>query len=251
MRLVSPVSFALLVGSLSACADKGDEGMFIFNNTAVPSGGTCSTTGDQSQLSLALGAISYYATDSHFNAGYILAPLIESRITALTGNEAQRTIHLEGADVTVQSVTDGGAGQSRTVLFSGAVAPNGGTTNVVFEVLPAQLIKQFGSATENKQVLATVVVYGTLGGGRIDAEPFEYPITIVAQGNGIVGGLGSQMDDSQRWHLVWSAAPDGPNEQSVQRAARWRDQLLPLECRRHGPSGLSGDDGRLDSLIPC
>jgi hypothetical protein len=186
MRLVSPVSFVLLVGSLSACADKGDEGMFILNNSAAVGG--CSFTGDPTQLSTAAGEISYLAGNA--GPGYILAPLIESRITADMGNEAQRTIHLEGANVTV-AVANGGTSQSFTTLFSGSVAPNGGTTNVVFEVLPPSSILALGSASQSIVLIASITPYGTLGGGRIDGEPFQYPITILAPGKGGVSGVGT------------------------------------------------------------
>jgi hypothetical protein len=192
MRLVSPVSFVLLVGSLSACADKGDEGMFILNNTAPPAGATCMLTGDPAQPLIAAGEISYLAAAA--GTGYVFTPLIESRITANMGDEALRTIHLEGANVTV-AVANGGMSQSYTALFAGSVAPNGGSTNVAFEVLPASSISALGMANAvsgtNTEVVASITVYGTLGGGRIDGEPFQYPITIVAPGKGIVTGVGS------------------------------------------------------------
>jgi hypothetical protein len=193
MRLVSPVSFVLLVGSLSACADKGDEGMFILNNTAPPIGTACTLTGDPAQPFTAAGEISYLAAAA--GTGYVLTPLIESRITANMGDEALRTIHLEGANVTV-SVANGGTSQSFTALFSGSIAPNGGSTNVAFEVLPADKISALGKANAdggaNTEVVANIAAYGTLGGGRIDAEPFQYPITIIAPGKGIVTGVGTK-----------------------------------------------------------
>jgi len=189
MRLVSPVSFVLLVGSLSACADKGDEGMFILNNTAPPIGTACTLTGDPQQPFTAAGEISYLAVAA--GTGYVLTPLIESRITANMGDEALRTIHLEGANVTA-SVANGGTSQSYTVLFAGSIAPNGGSTNVAFEVLPADKISALGKANAdggaNTEVVANIAAYGTLGGGRIDAEPFQYPITIIAPNRGITFG---------------------------------------------------------------
>ncbi|MEO8844360.1 MAG: hypothetical protein ABI591_34445 [Kofleriaceae bacterium] len=192
MRLVSPISFVLLVGCLSACADKGGEGMFILNNTAPPIGATCTLTGDPVQPFTAAGEISYLAAAA--GAGYIMTPLIESRITATTGNDALRTIHLEGANVTA-TVANGGASQSYSVLFAGSVAPNGGTTNVAFDVLPVDKMQALGASNANSGmntvVVTTIAVYGTLGGGQIDAEPFQYPITIIAPGKGIVTGLGT------------------------------------------------------------
>ncbi|MEO8839961.1 MAG: hypothetical protein ABI591_01375 [Kofleriaceae bacterium] len=182
MRLVSALAFMSLVG-LVGCADKGDEGFFILNNTAPPVGGvSCAFTGDPAQPFIAAGAISYLAPQ-----GYVFTPLLESRITAVLGHEAERTIHLEGANVTLQ-VANGGMQQQFTALFSGSLAPNSGTTNVSFELLPVSSIKALGSASQNVEVVASVSAYGTLGGGRIEGEPFQYPITIVAPDNGIVFG---------------------------------------------------------------
>ncbi|MEP6865057.1 MAG: hypothetical protein ABJE66_30855 [Deltaproteobacteria bacterium] len=181
MRLVSALAFTFLV---VGCADKGDEGFFILNNTAPPvSGGACTFTGDSGQPFIAAGSISQLATQ-----GYVFTPLLKSRITAVTGMESERTIHLEGANVTLQ-VANGGMMQSFTSLFSGSLAPNGGTTNVSFELLPVSSIKALGNTSQNVEVVASVTPYGTLGGGRIDGEPFQYPITILAPGNGIVTGI--------------------------------------------------------------
>jgi len=184
MRLVSSISFVLLVCAASACADKGDEGMFILNNIAPPAS-TCVFTSDKAQPFIAAGAISY---DSP--SGYIFSPLIESRITAVAAQTAERTIHLEGADVSL-AVANGGASQKFTALFSGSVEPNGGTTSVTFELMSKSSILALGNAQQNVEVVASVAIYGTLGGGRVDGEPFQYPITIVGRGNGIVNVLGS------------------------------------------------------------
>lgn len=183
MRLVSTLAFTVLV---VGCVDKGDEGFFILNNSAPPTGGTsCTFTGDKAQPFIAAGAISYNSPD-----GYLFSPLLESRITAVMGQEATRTIHLEGANITLQ-VANGGTKQNLTALFSGSLEPNGGTTNVSFEVLPKSSITSLGNAGQNVEIVATVTPYGTLGGGRIDGEPFQYPITIVAPANGITESVGS------------------------------------------------------------
>lgn len=157
----------LLVG----CADNGAEGMFVLNNTA-PSGDSCTLTGDRDQPFLPLGSIVAGA-----DASYILTPLIQSRITALEGRELERTVHLGGADVVLSSVaTDGTLTQidEFTTLFSGSLSPQG-TVNVVFPVIPAATVK---ATTTTTTVSASVKVFGTLGGGRIEGEPFNYTVTI-------------------------------------------------------------------------
>lgn len=157
----------LLVG----CVNKGDEGMFVLNNTA-PTGDSCALTSDPNQPFLPLGAIV-----AGVNTNYVLTPLIRSRITALEGHELERTIHLEGANIVLSTVaTDGSLTQTDefTSLFSGSVSPLG-TVNVIFPIIPAATVK---STTTNTTVNATVSVFGTLGGGRVEAEPFNYSVTI-------------------------------------------------------------------------
>jgi hypothetical protein len=162
----------LLVG----CVDRGDEGMFIVANTAAPSG-SCTFTGSTSQPFLAQGTLG-----ANPDVGYLLTPLIQSRITAPTSNSDQRTIHLQGANIVVSQVD--ASGKLSTVmmfaaLFAASLTP-GGTANVDFDVLPVSLANTPGLYNVN------VTVFGTLGGGRIDGEPFDYPIQVCTnfQGDG-------------------------------------------------------------------
>ena len=187
MRLVSILAF---VGLASGCANDGDAGMFVLNNSAPPAGTVCTFTGAQAQLFTSAGSISAYSTETNAAAsGYILSPLIESRITTTSDVQIpQRTIHLEGANITAQ-VNGNGVKQQYTALFAGSLAP-GGTTNVSFEALPVPSIMAFEpSKTDNILVVLTVQIFGTLGGSRIDADPFQYPVTIVGEGKGIVFGV--------------------------------------------------------------
>jgi hypothetical protein len=177
MRLVLPISMSLLAAACTA--DKGAEGMIILNNTAPPVGATCTFTGDPLQPFVSSGTIAYEVIGS--SVGYLMAPLVESRITADTtdlSNIPERTIHLEGANITAQ-VANGGTKQNYSVLFAGSVLPNQGTTNVVFEALPVSSIQAFSNGSQNVEVVLSIAMYGSLGGGRIDAEPFQFPVTIL------------------------------------------------------------------------
>jgi hypothetical protein len=162
---------------LAGCAHQGDEGLFILNNSQ-PNGTICALTSDPAQPFLAQGRIAAASPE-----GYVLTPLIESRITAVMGHELERTIHLEGANVTLSMVSSSGSlsqVSQYTALFSGSVAPLS-AVNVSFQVLPAM------SAAGQYNV--DVTVFGTLGGGRIDGQPFDYPITVCD--NCITRNLGS------------------------------------------------------------
>ncbi len=194
MRLASLTSVLILVG----CANQGDEGMIVLNNTAVTS--TCVLTGDPAQPFVSHGEL--YALG---NAGYLLTPLIQSRVTLETGGSAtavdqlQRTIALRGADVslTVEAVSVRNSDGSYTVtqptnkqvdpfsvLFSGSLPPNG-SVNVGFEVItPATAQRILGLAgyqagqLMSAEVLAAVTIRGDLGGDEIKSAPFHFPISV-------------------------------------------------------------------------
>ncbi|HEY0251831.1 MAG TPA: hypothetical protein VGC41_09910, partial [Kofleriaceae bacterium] len=193
MRLSLGLMFAssIVVG---ACADHGGEGFYIVNNSAVPVGGTCVFTGGLDQAFQSAGSIAF-----HSPVGYQLVPLLVSNITAEMDQMTTRSIHLEGANIHAE-VANGGTHQDYTVLFSGTLFPNGASVNVAFEALPTSSITAFATTNNssglNTEVVLTITPYGTLGGGRIDGEPFTYPITIVADGNGVTSGLAYNADGS-------------------------------------------------------
>jgi hypothetical protein len=160
----SSIALVLLVG----CADTGDEGMFILNNTA-PTGTSCMLTSTPGQPFLTAGTL-----EANTGHGYLLTPLIESRIDNPMMQGATRTIHLEGANITLSAVNSTGGlstVSSFTSLISGSIDPLG-AVNVAFEVLPASV------ATTPGEFSAHVTVFGTLGGSRIDGQPFDYPIRV-------------------------------------------------------------------------
>src|SRR5206468_4286826 len=142
LRTLTILAPALVGGCLAN--NGGDAPMIVLQNTAVQTGGTCSFNGQKGQAGFSQGIISTLSPTA-----YLVAPLIESRIKALTGEESQKSILLQGADVSlsVASTTvngTSGAGFALTgangafkALFSGVVEPNAGTTNVTFGLVPA------------------------------------------------------------------------------------------------------------------
>lgn len=183
--------------ALAACANSGDEGFIVLNNTAVT--GSCSLTGSTSQPFISHGQI--YAKST---TGYLLTPLIQSRISAGTGSAdvdpTTRTIYLTGANVSLEvkatsiehadgsfgsaNVTLSGQQAQFSALFSASLPP-GGTVNVGFEVIPVQTLRAIltasgAAATDkmNAEVLATVTVLGMMGGDQLSAQPFQFPITV-------------------------------------------------------------------------
>jgi hypothetical protein len=200
---------ALIISTLAIAgceADSGGEGFVILNNTAV-TGDMCSLTGVAGQAFISHGQI-----NSGSPVGYVLTPFMQSAITAETGQELQRTIMFSGANVelTVEAITVTHSDGSSTIvppptlmgtegkfqsLFSGSLAPQG-TANVAFEVLPVTTMHTImatagaGSGDSvNAEVKATVKAFGTMGGSRVDATPFVYPITVC--NNCVVNDLGA------------------------------------------------------------
>ncbi len=162
MRPSSIFCALVLVG----CAGSGDEPMFILNNSA-PTGTTCALTSDPMQPFLSHGSV-------EVGHSYLLTPLIESRITDPMNDPQTRTIHLQGANIVLSAVDASGnlvQVSKFTSLFSGSIAPLG-AVNVAFEVLPASIAATAGEYSAN------ISVFGELGGGRVDATPFDYAITV-------------------------------------------------------------------------
>lgn len=180
--------------ALAACANTGDEGMIVLNNTATTD--TCTLAGTASQPFTSHGQI--WAKSPN---GYFLTPLLQSRIVKTDSTDvSQRTIFVTGANVTLEvkatsiEHADGSfsnptvtipAGQAQfSALFSASLPPEG-TANVGFDVIPTQTLRQIltssGAGATDKmtaEVLATVTVLGTLNGDHVSASPFQYPISV-------------------------------------------------------------------------
>ena len=172
--------------ALAACvaSDNSDSPMVVLQNTAIPAGQlTCSfATVGLGTAFLPFGTISTLSTNP-----YLLAPLIQSRITATTGQELQKTILLEGADVTLTvaspaGITLSGADAAFQSLFSGSLSPNNCVTNEVMQLIPPSAIATIAAAAGNTpfhaQVVANIKVFGTLAGDRVESLPFQYPVTV-------------------------------------------------------------------------
>ena len=187
---------ALVTLLLVGCADTGDEGLIILNNTASTE--SCSFTGAKDQAFNAHGII-WTGSDQ----GYLLTPLVQSRITLTEGetDETPRTIFMTGANVTLSvvattvedsdsgaftnaSVTLSGADAQFSKLFSGSLPPSG-TANVGFEIIPVATLRTIFNAVNpgppqsfHAEVLATVSIFGTLNGDDVESPRFQFPVTV-------------------------------------------------------------------------
>ena len=211
--------------ALTACADTGDEGMIVLNNTAIAD--TCTLMGTASQPFISHGQI--YARSP---VGYYLTPLVQSRVTMTQSTDiSQRTILLTGANVSLEvkavsiehadgSFSTGtaslGSGAQFSALFSGSLPP-AGTANVGFEVIPVPTLRSIlttsGAGTTDKlsaEVLATVTMLGTLGGDKVSASPFQFPISVCTGCVVVDNGACPMMIMSPRNGNACNVFQDGP-----------------------------------------
>lgn len=177
-RALSAIAIALLAGC--TVNNGADAGMDVLNNTAVI-GTVCTLTGLDTQPITTHGEITTMSPNP-----YVLTPLIESRITPPpSGDNLQRTIELQGADITLTAVSAGAtisSGGKFGALFAGNLDPMG-EINVSFDLVPVAIIQSLGqqmaaSGTTAVEIEASITVYGTLGGSRIEASPFTYGVTV-------------------------------------------------------------------------
>jgi len=180
-RAFIPVCLAI---SLGAClASNGDEGIIITKNVAV-SGDACTFTSSAGEAFLPHGTISTYAT-----SGYKLIPQMQSRITALAGQEDQRTILVRGARVDIafaDSSLDDLKADGLThfeALFSAPLPPNGGIIDGFFDLVPIGLIEAIAAragTTERyrTELIATIKVFGDMAGSEITSQDFQFPVTV-------------------------------------------------------------------------
>ena len=183
--MLRAIATIVLASAAGGClASSGDEGMVVLNNTAII-GTTCSLLGTSGQAFQTQGSISALS-----NSPYILTPFLQSKVTASMDQELQRTIILQGAkiDLTVAAVSGTTAAITLpkthfTSLFAGDLPP-GGSANVAFDLVPVDDIAAVKAAaaspadTIDATIQANIVIYGTLGGAEIDANPFQYPVTV-------------------------------------------------------------------------
>lgn len=179
-------SLALIFVSLglAACAaDEGDESIIVSKNV-VP-GDMCTFGASSAEQFLPHGEVSAFA-----KRGYTLYPQLTSRIVATDAQLQQRTITLKGARVDLtfpDPALAGVTGIKFESRFSGPLAPNGGITDVGFELIPTSVIDQIRSAigatpttTDSKraEVIAKVVIFGDLSGDEVTSASYEYPVTV-------------------------------------------------------------------------
>jgi hypothetical protein len=185
----------LAVATLGGCtADGGEDGaIFVLKNVAASTG--CVTTAAADELGISHGSL-----DTLLPRGYLFIAQTKSRLSAIAGTEDQRTILISGARVDVtfpgSSLFDATElAELKTAglthfrqLFTAPLAPNGGITDVGFELIPASLVQRMTAKAGGPlrvETVATFTIEGHQAGNDVESQEFAYPITI-ATGSSIV-----------------------------------------------------------------
>jgi hypothetical protein len=185
---------ALVSGAaLGGCTTDGEDGgILVLKNVAADS--MCVANASATELAIPHGSL-----DLFLPGGYLFIAQLKSRITALVGQEDQRTIIIQGAniDITFPGSTLFSAAELADFqtmhltqfrqLFSNALTPNGGIADAGFILIPGELTAAIRAKVDltkrvRVEALATFTIDGVMSGGVVTSQPFSYPITI---GNGV------------------------------------------------------------------
>jgi len=211
-------SLTLATALVGCTADPNEAGgILVLKNVAAGMG--CVTSAAETETGISHGSL-----DVVFPTDYLFIAQMRSRITALVGQESQRTIITSGArvditfpgstlfnDTELAELRTGGLTHFRT-LFTAPIAPNSGVTDAGFTLVPAALaarILQKSNAVPGfrVQMVATFTVEGDMSGESVESQEFSYPIT--AGVNSSVGLIGdcSAIEDSDVKNPGYSCNP--------------------------------------------
>lgn len=198
--MLRAAALALSTLAFAGCvADSGGEGFTILSNAFVMPG----AIGCQIPAAATGPFLSHGTISTQSQSGYVFTPVMESNISAVTGEELQRTITLQGAniDLTVAALTVGHTDGTFTKVsppptlmgtdgkfqsqFSGSLPPNSGLSGMIFDIVPVTTIAAIKQAaalgageTLDAEVTATIKPFGEMGGSRVDGKQFQYAVTI-------------------------------------------------------------------------
>lgn len=173
----------LTITALAAgCTDAG-ETLLLVQNQAVDA--NCLVPAARGSAFISRGVV-----DTEVSSMYVFTPLVESRADIDNNADAfERTITVQGAEISLEfadeSLVNVGALDTAgainfTQRVSGTMQP-GELRSFAFIAVPNAVLQDLGdslSAGGLTQVLATVKMFGELGGGDVDSAEFAYPIDV-------------------------------------------------------------------------
>jgi hypothetical protein len=187
-RNVAPMGLALVALVGGCVADSGDGGILVLRNVVADT--MCATLGNATEASRDHGSL-----DLLLGTGYLFVAQMKSRITALAGQEDQRTIITSGANVDVAFpgstlFSDAELAELKSSAlthfkspFSQAIFPNGGLSDGFFTIIPAELARRVllkgGRSNQfHVEAVATFTIEGDMSGERVTSQPFSYAVTL-------------------------------------------------------------------------
>jgi hypothetical protein len=178
----------LAAATLGGCtADGGEDGAILILKNVAPASG-CVTTAAADELFISHGSL-----DSALSHGYLFIAQLKSRLSALPGTEDQRMILISGARIDITfpgSALFDAAGladlKARGLthfrqLFSAPLSPNGGITDVGFELIPGTLVQAMAAQAGGPfdvETLATFTIEGRQAGNDVQSQEFSYAVTV-------------------------------------------------------------------------
>jgi hypothetical protein len=205
-----PLLGLMLAALCGGCvADGQDGGLLLLKNVHPDS--ECVATSMEDEVSVTSGTL-----DLLRPSGYLFIAQMKSRITALTGQEDQRTIIASGAKIDITfpgsdlfSADDLASFKASALThmkqpFSAPVKPNGGVTDAGFDLIPAALTEQIAIKANGVDVdgvrvrvptcmsgklnpaikpvqlsaLATFTIEGDMAGQSVTSQTFSFPVTL-------------------------------------------------------------------------
>jgi len=187
LALVAVASLAPLGGG--CVADGSDGGILVLRNVHADS--NCMTSASETETSVASGNLDLLSP----GGGYLFIAQLKSRITAVTGQEDQRTIITRGANIditfpdsavfTAAELADLKASHLTHFMqpFAASLAPNGGIVDAPFELITTDLAARIAAKTDptrsfSVQAVATFTVVGDMSGQSVSSQAFTFPVTI-------------------------------------------------------------------------
>jgi hypothetical protein len=183
--IVVTTALALLGG---CAADSGDGGILVLKN--VRADDMCATTGGATEATVTHGSL-----DLVVPSDYLFIAQMQSRITALMGQESQRTIVTQAAkvDITFPGSTlfsDAELADLKSQgfthfksQFAAPILPNGSLQDGGFVLIPESLVEKVAakagpSPSVRIEVLATFIIEGDMSGEHVESQPYSYPVTV-------------------------------------------------------------------------
>jgi hypothetical protein len=185
MGSIAAVRISALVAavlSVGACTDAGRVLFIVQNNVPEPQPVGCTIQGSLNSQFRQSGAVDL--TNSSF---YQLTPVMMNLAARVSGDDSKRVAIVQGAEVSIEvpagSNIDLGANSQRTLRFTGAVFPDGGTTGFAIELLSEAMLEAIANSVtlaekDRVSLVVEITAFATMDGNEVESERFFFPLDV-------------------------------------------------------------------------